>query len=56
VEHVKLNVGNVVLIGGISLLTGAAVMGITHVLAHRNVPALSPAARGVQDFVGTVSA
>lgn len=48
-EHIRLNLGNIVVIGGVSLLTTMAALAATHYLSNRNVPILSPTARGFVD-------
>jgi hypothetical protein len=50
-DHIKLNMGNIVIIGGVSFLTGIAAMAAMHYLSNRHVPAASPAARGFVDFL-----
>lgn len=49
--RIRLTLPNVVLIGSVSALTIVAGMALTHYLSNKDVPVLSPTARGAVDFV-----
>jgi len=49
-QHIHLNLGNIIIIGGVSILVTMATMAATHYLSVRDVPVLSPTARGFVDF------
>lgn len=47
--RIELNLGNILVIGGVSLLTTMAALAATHYFSNRDVPVLSPTARGFVD-------
>lgn len=55
-KHVELNLGNILFIGGIAAGTMLASMALLHFFSRRDVPVVSPAARGTVDFIGKVAA
>lgn len=55
-DHVKLNLGNIVFIGGVAVLATWGTMAVVHHLSNKNVPVLSPTARGVADVYKKVAA
>lgn len=55
-DHVKLNLGNVIFIGAVSATTIIAGLAVMNYLSKRDVPLLSPTARGTADFIGKATA
>lgn len=55
-EHVRLNLGNVVFIAAVSATTIVAGIATMNYLSKKDVPLLSPTARGMVDFVGKATA
>lgn len=55
-NHIQLNLGNVVTIVAVSMVGGIAVVGALHFLSRKDVPVLSPVARGSVDFAHSFSA
>jgi hypothetical protein len=49
-QHIQLNLGNILIIGGVSILVTMATLAATHYFSNRDVPVLSPTARGFVDF------
>lgn len=45
-NRIHLTLGNIIIIGGVSILSTMAVMAATHYLSNRNVPVLSPLSSG----------
>jgi len=54
-DHIQLNLGNILIILGVSIVGTVAVLGVAHVLSRSNVPVLSPAARGTFDAIETIT-
>lgn len=54
--RIRLTLPNVVLIGSLALLTVVGSAAAVHALSNKDVPVLSPAARGAADFVKSVAA
>lgn len=54
--HVHLNLGNIIVIGGVAFLTLMGTLAVVHVLSNKDVPVVSPAARGVADVFKSVAA
>lgn len=48
--HIRLSLGNLIVIGGVAVLAVYALQATTHVLSHKSIPVLSPTARGLVDF------
>lgn len=53
---IRLSVGNIIMIGTVSALTGLAGLLIVSHLSAKDVPVLSPMSRGVIDVVHNASA
>lgn len=49
--RIRLTVPNVIMIGAVSGLTVVGGMALMHFLSTKDVPVLSPTARGAVDFV-----
>lgn len=50
-DHVKLNLGNVLFVGFTASVFIIGGMAFLHVLSRKDVPILSPTARGGVDFI-----
>ena len=54
--RIRLTLPNAVLIGSLSLLSVVVAASAIHYLSNKDVPVVSPAARGAADFVKSVAA
>lgn len=54
-DHIRLNLGNIVIITGVSLLGGAAVLAGFHYLSNKDIPVFSGLARGSNDFLASAT-
>lgn len=50
-NHIQLNVGNVVFITAVSLIGIVTVATVVHYASNKQIPVLSRTARGATDFV-----
>lgn len=49
--RISLTLGNVLMIGSVSVLSVVTACAVSHWLSHRDIPVLSPTARAAVDFM-----
>ena len=54
--NIRLSLGNIIIIGGVSGLVLFGTLAAVHALSTKDVPVLSPAARGTADLIKAVAA